>query len=220
MKKFALSLAACVPFTLFLPFLPACKKSADYYSYVSEYRKSVYFYEDDGISLKIYTVDKETPYALDGVKGDVNTVTEIYFASQKSANEVEIELAGVGGGMNYLAVTQNFYLSFTGDVLSGASVPVTLNIDGTEKKIDVFNVAEEGVIDGKTALKCVREYDGESFANLTEGNRFAGEITVRLLYDEGCYYYVGICNREKQVHAYLVDGTSGRVIAERESTAE
>ncbi|MDE7401348.1 MAG: hypothetical protein K2N17_04775, partial [Clostridia bacterium] len=64
------------------------------------------------------------------------------------------------------------------------------------------------------------EYDKASFDNLTEGRNFSGEISVRLLYDEGCFYYVGVCNREKQVHAYLVDGVDGRIIAERESEAE
>lgn len=216
MKKFVMNLAFCIPLALFLPFLPACKKKTDYFSYVSEYRKSFYFYEDDNISLKIYSVDKETPYALDGVKGNMTTVTEIYFTSAKTANEVEIALAGTGGEMSYLAVTQNFYLSFTSDILSGASIPVTLNIDGKETKIDAFNVAEEGTIDGKTALKCVREYDGETFNALTDGSSFAGEIIIRLLYDNGCYYYVGVCNRDKQLHAYLVDGASGRIIAERE----
>lgn len=211
MKKFLLSLVLSVP-ALF--FFSGCKKSVDYFSYVSEYRKSVYFYEDDFLSVKIYSVDKETPYALDGFKGDVSNVTEVFFEYKSGANEVEIELLGQSGEMSWLAVTRNFYLSFSGANLSGASIPVTLNIDGKEKKVDVFNVAEEGVIDGKTALNCVREYDGDAFNELTDGKTFAGEILIRLIYDDGCFYYVGLCNREAQVHAYLVNGTDGRIIAE------
>lgn len=197
--------------------MQGCKKSVDYFSYVSEYRKSVYFYQDDSISVKIYSVDKETPYSLDGVKGAVSNVTEVFFEYGGSANEVEIELLGHGGEMSWLAVTRNYYLSFAGGEISGASIAVTLNIDGKEKKVDVFNVAEEGTIDGKTALKCAREYDGETFNALTEGTTFAGEIIIRLLYDNGCFYYVGVCNREGNVHAYLVNGSDGRIIAEREN---
>lgn len=211
MKKFLFSLAVSIPA---LMFFPGCKKSADYFSYVSEYRKSVYFYEDDLLSVKIYSVDKETPYALDGFKGDVSNVTEVYFEYKSGASEVEIELLGHGGEMSWLAVTRNFYLSFTGDELTAASIPVTLNIDGKEKKVDVFNVAEEGTIDGKTALKCVYEYDGDTFKDLTDGTSFAGEIIIRLIYDDGCYYYVGVCNREAEIHAYLVNGADGRIIAE------
>ncbi len=217
MKKFLLCIILSLPALLCLS---ACKKSVDYFSYVSEYRKSVYFYQDDLISVKIYSVDKETPYALDGVKGDVSNVTEVFFEYKNSADSVEIELLGHGGEMSWMAVTRNYYLSFAGEGISGASIPVTLNIDGKEKKIDVFNVAEEGTIDGKTALKCVREYDGDTFSDLTNGSNFAGEIIIRLLYDDGCFYYVGVCNRESNVHAYLVNGTDGRIIAERESVAE
>lgn len=217
MKKFFVSLLFCIPLVLTLS---ACNKGTDYFSYVSEYRKSVYFYEDDLYTVKIYSVDKETPNALDGYVGNVANITEVFFECEKSVSEVEIDLLGQGGEMSYLAVTRNFYLSFSGTDPEGASIPVTVKIDGEEKKFDVFNVAEEGTIDGKAALKCVEEYDGESFKNLTEGGNFMGEISVRLLYDEGCFYYVGICNREKQVHAYLVDGVDGRIIAERETEAE
>lgn len=216
MKKFLLSLALSVPALLFLS---GCKKSVDYFSFVSEYRKSFYFYEDDTLSVKIYSVDKETPYSLDGFKGAVSNVTEIYFEYKSGASEVEIELLGQSGEMSWLAVTRNFYLSFSGENLSGASIPVTLNIDGKEKKVDVFNVAEEGTIDGKTALSYVCEYDGDAFKQLTDGTAFAGEIIIRLLYDDGCYYYVGVCNREKEIHAYLVNGADGRIIAERQQAA-
>lgn len=212
MKKFLLSLILCLPALLCLS---ACKKNVDYFSYVSEYRKSVYFYKDDLVSVKIYSVDRETPYSLDGVKGDVSNVTEVFLEYANSADEVEIELLGHGGEMSWQAVTRNYYLSFAGDELSGASITVTLKIDGSEKQLDVFNVAEEGTIDGKTALKCVREYDGDAFTSLTDGSAFAGEIIIRLLYDDGCFYYVGICNRDAEVHAYLVNGADGRIIAER-----
>ncbi len=216
MKKYLLCIAICITMPLMFA---ACKKNTDYFDYVSEYRNSVYFYEDDNITVKIYGVDRETPYALDGIKGNMNSLTEIYYSCEGSANEVEIELGGRGGEMSWLAVTRNYYLSFTGGNLSGASVPVTITVDGVETKIDAFNVAEEGTIDGRTALDCVREYDAESFTSLTHNGVFSGEIIVRLLYDEGCYYYVGVCDGEN-VHAYLVDGSDGRIIAERESTVE
>lgn len=211
MKKFLCILAAGIPA---LMFFSGCKKSADYFSSVSEYRKSVYFYSDDLMNIKIYSVDKETPYALDGYKGEVSNVTEVYFEYASGASEVEIELLGQSGEMSWLSVTRNFYLSFAGEDLQGASIPVTLNIDGKEKKVDVFNVAEEGTVDGKTALKCVREYDKDTFDALTDGTAFNGEIIIRLLYDDGCFYYVGVCNREGNVHAYLVNGSDGRIIAE------
>lgn len=216
MKKFLTCIILCTPLLLGLT---SCKKNVDYYNYVSENRKSVYLYNDDSVTLKIYSLEKETPYALDGVRGEVSEVTEIYFSTEKTANEVEIEIAGKGGEMSYLAVSRNYYLSF-GEEITGASVHAKITVDGKETEYEVLNVAEEGVIDGKTAVKCVTEYDATTFTELTVNGVFNGEIIVRLLYDEGCYYYVGVCNRDRHVHAYLVNGTDGRIIAERESEAE
>ncbi|MDE7083858.1 MAG: hypothetical protein K2O81_01285, partial [Clostridia bacterium] len=105
MKKFLLSLMLGLPLLLSLS---GCKKSVDYFTFVSEYRKSVYMYRDDLISVKIYSVDKETPYSLDGVKGAVTNVTEVFVEYANSADEVEIELLGHGGEMSWMAVTRNY----------------------------------------------------------------------------------------------------------------
>ena len=64
--------------------------------------------------------------------------------------------------------------------------------------------------------ECAVEHGKELFASLTDGNIFLGEIYVRLLYDDGCYYYVGVCDRNKKITAYLVDGERGKVIASHE----
>ena len=209
-------------FLLVLPALSlcalcSCAKKIDYYSFVSEYRHDVYLYEDDKVSLKIYLSDKETPYNSDGVKGDMTTVCEVYYFAENTPDEVEMELSGLGGEMNYLSVSRSFYLSFTCDKTFGAKASVNLTIDGKQTTIEANNVREEGTIDGATALKCVTEYDGEQFAKLTDGNVFRGEIGIRLLYDEGCYYYVGVCNRDKKIDAYLVDGVRGKIIANKQT---
>ncbi len=213
MKKLPL-LILLTPFILLTA--PACAKKIDYYSFVSEYRHDAYIYEDDGVSLKIFLSDKETPYLSDGVKGDMTTVCEVYYYCEKTPDEVEIDLGGMGGEMNYLSVSRSFYLSFTCDKTFGAKAVANLTIDGKQTTIEANNVREEGTIDGKTALKCVLEYDNEQFEKLTEGKTFRGEIGIRLLYDEGCFYYIGICNREGDTHAYLLDATDGRIIAERD----
>ncbi len=209
-----------LPLLILLPFALAlscsCAKKIDYYSYVSEYRHHVYIYEDDGVSLKIYLSDKETPYMSDGVKGEMSTVCEVYYYCEKTPDEVEIDLGGMGGEMNYLSVSRSFYLSFTCDKSFGAKASANLTIDGNQTTIEANSVSEEGAIDGETALKCVREYDNKQFEKLTDGNSFKGEIAIRLLYDEGCYYYVGICNREGDTHAYLLDASDGKIIAERD----
>ena len=66
------------------------------------------------------------------------------------------------------------------------------------------------------ALSCVVEHDRELFDSMTANGLFDGEIFIRLLYDEGCYYYVGVCNKQKNIKAYLLDGERGKIIATKE----
>lgn len=221
MKKFLSVSVLCFSASLCaLSALPACKKSVNYYDYVSENRKAVYICQEDGYELKVFCSDRETPYALDGVKGDMTTVTEVYYTCTGSPSKVSCDIGGKGGEMSYMSVTRSFYLSFAGELEKAESVKVSLDIDGKTSELEIKNTFESGTIDAQSALKCVTEYDGATFERLTAGNSFAGEIGVRLIYDGGCYYYVGVCDRDKQLKSYLVDGKNGRIIAERETTAE
>ena len=213
MKHF---LCLVAPVLLISPLFAACNAQVDYFDYVSEYRSGVYIFSEDGEELKIYCSEREAPYSSDGIKGEMNSTVEVFYRPAGSPESVEISVGGLEGEMSYQSVTQNFYMCFTADDFNAATLDVNLNIDGKDKTITAHNVREEGVIDGRQALKCVTEYDGGRFESLTEGSRFAGEIYVRLLYDEGCFYYVGICDREGNTHAYLLDGTNGRVLAEKD----
>lgn len=209
--------AACIT-TLCL--LPSCKKSVNYGDYISENRKQVYLCKEDGYELKIFCSDRETPYSADGFKGNMTTVCEVYYKCENSPESVVAEVEGFSGEMSYMSVTDSFYLSFSADIKSAESLPVKLTIDDKQTEISARNVFEDGTIDASTALRCVTEYDKERFERLTERNSFSGEIGIRLLYDEGCYYYVSVCDREAHVKAYLVDGKSGRIITERETVSE
>ena len=202
-----------------LTILPSCNKGVDYLNYVSENRRQVYLCKEDDIELKIFLSDRETPYCADGVKGNMTTVCEVYYKCNSSPSSVTAEVESFNGEMNYMSVTNSFYLSFSADIQEKESLRVKLTIDGKEREIDAKNVFESGTIDYKSALNCVVEYDKDRFINLTQRNFFLGEIGIRLIYDDGCYYYVSVCDRDNQVKAYLVDGKSGRIITERESSA-
>lgn len=195
--------------------LSSCAKKIDYYSYVSELRHDVYMCEEDSFELKIYITDRESPYNSDGIKGEMQQVAEIYYTPDITPDEVCVSVGGYSGEMNYVATTRSFYLSFSSDGFDGDELEVAIEEDGSTRTVNVINVKEDGVIDAKTALECAVEYDGKTFKGLENGSAFMGEIYVRLIYDAGCYYYVGVCDRDGNVCAYLVDGLSGRIIAEK-----
>jgi hypothetical protein len=215
MKKIIyISAALCALFA----FLPACSKKIDYFSYVSEIRKGVYIYEDDSLAIKLHYSQRESPYLTDGIKGEMNDVCEVFVTLQNTPDEVYVTLANGGGEMSYMSVTKSFYLSLPLSYDEKEKISVELEIDGNKKSYEVANVLYDGVIDAKTALTCVQEYDGQLFENLSTKGYFNGEIYIRLLYDDGCFYYVGVTDRNGATNAYLVDGESGRIIAEKSTS--
>lgn len=213
MKKF---LFACLSVCIIACFLSGCKKEVNYLDYVSEKRNNIYLYSDDSLEIKIYTLERENPYSADGIKGDMTSLCEVYVRLPKNYDEVEIKVGNVEGEMNYRAVENCYFLSFSDEKFDGETVSVTLTYDGKSTDYNAASVLYSGVISCEEAVKCAAEHGKELFKSLTDGKIFSGEIYVRLLFDEGCYYYVGVCDRDKKITAYLVDGERGKVIATKE----
>ena len=143
-------------------------------------------------------------------------VVEIYVTLAKNPQELEVQVEQLGGEMNYQAVTRQYYLSLTAAAFDKSGVEVTLTADGKKETYTALSVKDNNVMSCEKAVECVAEYASELFEGLTANNLFDGEIFVRLLYDEGCYYYVGVCDKDKHITAFLIDGERGKVIAKKE----
>ncbi|MDE7453319.1 MAG: hypothetical protein K2N22_02810 [Clostridia bacterium] len=216
MKKFAL-IPLCV-LSLSAAFAVGCKKPVNYLDYISEMRYGIWLYSSDGLEVKIYRSSKETPYIADGIKSEMCDLTEVYVTLPKTYDEVELSIGSAGGEMNWQAVDNCYYISFA-DEVSGDNVEVNLTCGKDSYSCTAVSVLYGGVMDCNGAVKCVIEHDAELFKSMTENGIFCGEIYARLLYDEGCYYYVGVCGRDKNISAYLVDGERGKIIATKKITA-
>ncbi len=219
MKKklsvFTLALLLC----LTLCFACACKKRVNYFDSVSENRYSVYIYKDDSLEVKIYCSDKESPYCADGVKSDMNPTVEFFASFTVNPEKVSINCQALQGEMNYRAVQNDYYLNFTAQGFTDDKVKLTLEADGESKEIEALSVVHEGVMTAENALKCVTEHDKELFESLTQNNLFCGEIFIRLLFDEDCYYFIGVCDRQGDISDYLLDGLHGKIIATKKLNA-
>ena len=212
MRKIAvLSLIICLAVCLFC----GCSKSVNYLNYISEKRTDIYLYSNDGLEIKIYLSEKEAPFATDGIKGEMSSFTEIFVTLPKNYNEVSVSVCGAEGEMNYRAVENCYYLSLSGGYIKGESADVTLTYDGESTTYSAVSVRYDGVIDCDGAVNCVIDREASLFESLTENKIFCGEIFVRLLYDDGCYYYVGVCDRNKKINAFLVDGERGKIISSK-----
>ena len=196
--------------------LPACAKQVNYCDYISESRTDIFLYKDDATEIKIQCSKKEQPFSADGYKGELSDLVEIYVALAKNPQELEVSVEGLSGEMNYQAVTRQYYLSLSAAAFDKSGVEVTLTADGNKETYTALSVKDGNVMSCEKAVECVVEYAGELFEGLTSNGLFDGEIFVRLLYDEGCYYYVGVCNKEKKITAFLIDGERGKVIARKE----
>ncbi len=213
MRKFIfIAAAACAAACLFT----GCKKNVNYLDYISEKRTDIYLYSDDGLEIKIYKSEKETPYSADGIKGNMGKLCEIFVTLPKNAETVEISVGGINGEMSYRAVENCYYISAEDGGFDGESASVTLVRDDESATYTAQSVLYDGVMNCEQAVKCVIDYNTELFKSMTTDKLFDGEIFVRLLYDEGCYYFVGVCDKNSKITAYLVDGERGKIIAQRE----
>ncbi len=212
MKKLSFLVAVlCLAAALFC----GCARGVDYPAFISEKRTDIFIYKDDDKEIKIYCSEREQPYAADGIMGDICPIVEIFVTLPKNPQELEVSVESVEGEMNYRSVENCFYLSFTAAAFGKASVDVTLTYDGKSETFSALSVRYAGVMSCEQAVLCAAEHDKELFESLMKKGAFDGEIYVRLLYDEGCYYYVGVCDKSKKITAYLVDGEKGKVIAKK-----
>lgn len=208
-----------LPLSLIL-FVCACATNVNYWDYVSENRNNIYLYESDELTLKIYCVEKETPFLIDGIKGNVNQTVEIYATFPTVPDSVSVNVENYSGEMNYHSVGQYYYVSFTSPDFNKSLLQVNLTYSKKTQTVNAACVKYDGVISSKKALNCAVDYDKKTFNGLTENNLFKGEIHVRLLYDEKCFYYVGVCDSDGNVTAYLIDGENGTVIATKNTKAQ
>lgn len=193
-----------------------CAKQVNYLDYVSEKRTNVYVYEDDEILVKVQCSYKEQPYCADGIKGAVGGLCEVFVSLPENPQKLEVGLENFGGEMSYRSVDKVYYLSFTAEPFTKNALEITLTADGNATAYTALTVIYDGVMSCDDAVLCVAEHDKTLFENLTSNGIFNGEIFVRLLYDEGCYYYVGVCDKSKRITAFLIDGEKGKVIATKE----
>ena len=202
-------------------FLFSCKKEIRYFDYVSELRNNVFLASDDEFSLRIYSVEKESPYSADGVPRETNVRTEIWLVAPSGEQECNVSFVidgeTHGGEMSYDNVKAEYYLSCNLDISTLSTLTCSVVYGETTRELTAKSVLSKDTLPPETVLKNLVLSEQELFSSMTDKYGFAGEIYLRLIYEDSPYYYVGVIDRSGKTNAFLINATSGKILAKRQS---
>ena len=207
-----------------LSFLAPIVKDAgkvDYFDYVSELRSNVLTAEAKNYALRVYALEKETPYAADGVRREMTRRAEVYFiapSGDKTATvSFSVDSNDYGGEMSYDNVKEEYFFSVSADVSALRSLDVRIRYGNEEISLTARTIKTETTLSPREILEKLKENEPTVFETLTNENGFVGEINLRLISDDSPYYYVGLIEKSGKTRAYLLTSDTGRVLAKRES---
>ncbi len=213
---FCVCLAVC-----FLFLFTACQSNVDYFTYVSELRSNIFRVETDDFSLRIFAMEKEYPYATDGVAREKSARTEIYLVAPSGDKTCSIAFTvnnqEYGGEMSYDNVKAEYYYSCSLEISALTFIDCTLTYGESVSTFHVPSVKTETTISPQTALGLLQTAETELFNSLTDKYGFAGEIYLRLIYEESPYYYIGVIDRNGNTTAFLLNAETGKILAKRQS---
>lgn len=199
----------------------ACAKGVDYTEYVSELRSNIFLAETDGFSLRIYSVKKESPYHSDGIAQPCNERTEIYLVAPQGDKTCQISFTANGknhgGEMSFDNVKAEYYYYCPLDTSALTDISVQIHYGETQVDLTAKSVLNKDTLPPFDVLSILLNSEKELFDSLTDKYGFAGEIYIRLIYEESPYYYVGVIERNGKITAFLINATSGKILAKRKS---
>ena len=204
--------------TILFPF-SACSKEIDYFSYISELRDNVFLAKSQEYSLRVYSVLKEQPYVADGIKNEVSYRAEFYLFAPSGKKEYSLSFTANGetiqGDMSFDNVKGEYYYFCSLDISNLEEIECVFSSENEHFSLVAKTVKTPNTLDSKSILNCVLQSQTELFSSLTDDYGFAGEIYLRLLYEDSPYYYVGVMDRKANVTAFLLNGETGKILAKR-----
>lgn len=205
----------------FLFLFCGCQKEIDYYDFVSESRSNVLLAQSESLSLRVYAVEKEQPYASDGIKRETSARTEIRLVAPSGEKDCtisfEVQGKNYGGDMSFDNVKTEYYYYCTLNTEKINALDCTVTYGEDTIVLHATSVRTENTLTTHDALEKLRQSETELFSSLTDKYGFAGEIQMRLIYEDSPYYYIGVIDRNGNTVAYLMNGETGKILAKRES---
>ena len=212
-----LTLLLCI--IVLFAFTTACKQTINYFDYVSELRSNIVIAKTESLSLRIYATVKESPYTTDGIPRETFPRMEAHLITPEGNKTVEISMAigenTYGGEMSYDFVKGEYYYAHSIDVSSQKSIVCHIQYGEEKLTLTASSVITENTIHPNDALKKLQTEKSELFSSMTDKYGFAGEIYLRLLFEDSPYYYIGVIDRQGKCTAFLMNAETGKILAER-----
>lgn len=198
----------------------ACKKeSVDYFSYASEICDNILLADNETISVRVYAVNRETPYLADGIPRERTARAEFFLVAPSGDKECiltfTVDGKKWGGDTSYDSVKAQYYYSCSIDISKLKSLPIEISYGTETYTLTAQSVKTDDTLTPRKIVERLRTEKPTIFSNLTDEYGFSGEIYIRLLHEESLYYYVGVTNREGKTHAFLFNARTGKLLAER-----
>ncbi len=220
-KKLCRALCALLAVLFFTVLLGACQKKIDYFEYVSELRSNILLDSNESFSLRVYATVKESPYSADGVPREKNQRAEFWLVAPSGDKECklsfDVEGKTYGGEMSYDSVKAEYYYACPLDISTLTQLSCNVIYDGQAQELTAKTVLRENTLSPENALKSLAASQTDLFSAMTDKYGFAGEIYLRLLYEDSPYYYIGVIDRNGKTNAFLLNATSGKLLAKRET---
>ena len=201
--------------------LTSCNKKIDYFDYVSELRSDIFLAETDGFSLRIYAVTKENPYVMDGIPKERSARVEAYLVAPEGDETCNFSFThdgqSYGGEMSFDNVKTEYYFSCSLELSGASELPCRIEYGNTILELNALSVRTADTLTPENILTNLETEESELFSSLTDKYGFAGEIYLRLIYEDAPYYYVGIIDRNNNIHAFLINAKTGKLLAKRTS---
>ena len=221
MKKLFCGLVTLVILLSIPLFLYSCNGKVDYLSYVSELRKDIFIGVKDNFTVIVYSGFKESP-AIPNGKKEQTALTLTFKIMQKEEIDSPLTIKFTLGDKSYqkeLAfnpVKSTLCAEVEVTSLPEKSIDVQIFEGENSTLISATSKLNENTISYSKALESAVNKSQEFLQKNSTKNTFNGEIIIRLLCEnERNYYYVSIISENKEKLSYLINATSGEIIAQK-----
>lgn len=221
MKKRLAAISSALILLIAALFCASCKLRVDYLSYVSELRSDVFCGESENYSVTVYSGLKEKPFKHDGIVEKQTLFLSIKIFMKERSDEVinvkfEIDGTLYEKQTQYDPVSSTISCSAEVKALPQNELILTFCRGDEIETIKTTSLLKADTLSFSVALQKATEKAADFLNEHTSGSKFEGEISIRLLCESGRnYYYVGFILQDGLKLAYLLDGTTGEILAEK-----